>query len=122
MVALSQAATIGAPPIELGTVDSTTHDSTGGWGEVLPTVKRGGSFPVTFLYDPDDSGHAAMVTNHGAKTLTAFEIVIPTANSAEVGFSAYITGLDIEPGDVEGRLEMQMTLTPSGAITVTASP
>jgi len=121
-VAIPSLVSVSGPSLGMETVDVTTHDSTGGWREHLTTVKDGGTVTAVFLYDPDDTHHAAMQTNFAAGTETTFKEVLTTANSAEIDYNGFVTGYEVEPGAIDGRLELTMTIQVTGAVTITAAP
>lgn len=48
---------IGGPGLALDTVDVTTHDSPGGWEEVVSSILRQGELAVDLVYDPAAASH-----------------------------------------------------------------
>lgn len=49
---------ISGPGIKLDTEDVTTHDSTGGWEQVVGTILRSGEVSLELVYDPANATHS----------------------------------------------------------------
>lgn len=115
---VAQVRDISGPGLSLDNEDVTTHDSTGGWEEVVATILRTGEMTLEIVYDPADGTHDAttgLVADMEAKTLRNFELEWPDAT--EWSFAAYVTGF--EPGAPhDGSLTASVTLKLSGVPTL----
>jgi hypothetical protein len=73
---------IKGPPLALDTADTTAHDSTAAWEEVVPTILRSGEVSIDLVYDPADvtieATTAGLVYGMKNKTLYTFKIYFPT--------------------------------------------
>jgi len=112
------------PGITLDLADVTTHDSTGGWEELVATILRTGEVTVGIVYDP---GAVSIKYTNGllgkmaAKTLEGFKIYFndDTVEASRTiwSFNAYITGFE-PTAPVDGDLSADMKLKISGAPTL----
>lgn len=111
---------IKGPSLEVDTEDVTSHSSTGGWEEVIPTIKRGGevSFDLNFLpANATQSYGYGLVKDLVNKTKRNFQIVFTDTGTTTWAFSAYVT--KFEPSaPVKGALTGAVTLQISGAPTL----
>lgn len=98
--AIAQVSSISGPGISLDTEDVTSHDSTGGWEEVVGTILRSGEVSLEILYDPANATHknaaAGLLGDLIARAATAFSLVFPDTANTTWSFSALVTGF--EPG------------------------
>jgi len=53
----AQVKSISGPGLSLDTEDVTSHDSTGGWEEVVGTILRSGELSLDIVYDPAHAAH-----------------------------------------------------------------
>ena len=63
---------VGDVPQELEIKTYLLHDSTSGWPEAVPTTFKSGVIKLKGIYDPSDTGQAAMATDFAAKTQRAW--------------------------------------------------
>ena len=115
---------IKGPGLAVDTVDITSHDSTGGWEEVIATVLRSGEITLDIVYDP--SAVTIKYVNWllgkmAAKTLEGFKILFNDetveANRSTWLFNAYITGFEPDM-PFDGALTASMKLKISGQPTI----
>ena len=112
---IAQAHDITGPNLDMNVIDATDHDS-GGVKSKVPGVSDPGQITFDVGWDPSDATHAALKTDHDAKTLRNFQEVLTDAAGTTVTFSAYVKTLQPhEP--VDGQLTMSVTLELSGAVT-----
>lgn len=71
-------------------VDITNHDSTGGFEEVMMTLKRTGSVSIEGNFLPGDAGQAALLADFLSTTKDTYKIVFPADLGAEWEFEAYV--------------------------------
>jgi predicted secreted protein len=58
-VAVAAVKNVTGPALKVDTLDVTSHDSTGGWEEVVPTVLRESDVRLDLVFDPQDDTHDA---------------------------------------------------------------
>jgi predicted secreted protein len=104
------------PSLKLDTADVTSHDSTGGWEQVVGTVLREGSVKLDLVYDPAENTHDATEVGGLAyllktKTNKGYKITWP--DTTIWYFPAFVEGF--EPGaPVDGALTATVSLRISG--------
>jgi predicted secreted protein len=119
---IAQVTNLSGPGLALDTEDVTTHDSTGGWEEVVGTVLRTGEMTLEIAYDPthdshDKAGTRGLVKKIDAKTLTNFKLTWPDADTTEWAFAAYVTGFE-PSAPADGALTASVSLKITGAPTL----
>jgi hypothetical protein len=111
---------IGGPELELGTEESTSHDSPGGWREHVGTLLSAGevTFDVNFI--PTHATHnpsTGLIADMVNRVKRNFKLVFPDAAATTWSFAALVTKLGpAEP--VEGKLEASVTLQVTGQPTL----
>lgn len=106
------------PEIELDTEDATSHDS-GGWKEVVGTLLSGGKIKAKINWRPTDPTHDETTGVLYAilnRRKDNWKVVLP--NSLKTfSFAALVTKFGgVTP--VDGKLEAEIELEVSGAVTV----
>jgi predicted secreted protein len=104
------------PGIGLDVEDVTSHDSTGGWEEVVPTILRSGEVTFEINYTPAAHHYAA----HGL----AFNLVTRLIDTWTIGgpmgawsFQGYVT--KFEPSaPFDGKMTASVSIKVTGAVTV----
>jgi len=120
--AIAKVTNISGPSLSVDTEDVTSHDSTDGWEEVVPTILRSGEITLELNYDPDGVTHYATANTgflHAMinKTdVTDYTLVFP--NAEEYSFAhAFVVGF--EPAmPVGGAITGSVTIKPSGVVTL----
>lgn len=109
-------------------VDTTAHDSSGGYKEMAPTFINPGEVKLDLNWNPNLSGHASGSISGSAgtlgleylmvnKTKQLFTIYVPAATTAyKQSFSAYVSDFSWK-APYDGVLTASATLTISGAVT-----
>lgn len=110
-LAIAQVSNIGGPTLSADTVDVTTHDSTGGWEEVIVTILRTGEITLEIIYDP--AIHDVLLTLYQSKADGDFELCFPDSGYTSFTFDAFITGFDPSM-PVEDALKASVTLKLTG--------
>lgn len=100
-------------------IDVTTHDSSGGFREYVDGVLGEGTLSFPLVYDPANATHERLRASQVSGGNKNFQLILPDAGAAQFAFAALVTKFDINAG-VNGRLEAQVELKTSGAITFTA--
>ena len=113
---------ISGPSLSLDSADVTSHDSTGGWEEVVPTILRTGEVTFEINYDPTEATHnatAGLPFVLETAQLTDFTLLlpIPAPGGTLWEFEGYVTGF--EPGAPhDGKLTASVTIKIDGVPTL----
>jgi len=120
-VEIPQVLSISGPSPTMDTIDVTTHDSTDGWEEILPSTLRSGEVTFDVVYDPAltafkyaSGGIPYDMVN---RTKSTWTITLPTSPAKSWVFPAYVTGFELQ-APVEDKLSVSVTLRVAGAITI----
>lgn len=120
-VTIAQVSNISGPGLSLDTEDVTTHDSTGGWEEVVATILRSGEVKLDLVYDPAAATHknasGGLLYDLAQRASTTFSIVFPDAANTTWSFTAYVTGFE-PSAPVDGALTASVTLKLTGQPTL----
>lgn len=106
--------TVTPPSINYDMLDSTSHDSVGGFKEFIPGLSDGGNGTAEVWFDPTNAIHTQLRVDSYAKTKDAFDIIFPVPNAgapgagATVAFNGYVMG--IVPTSNTGQL-LRATIT-----------
>jgi predicted secreted protein len=102
-------------------IDVTTMDSAGNRREFLQGFKGEMSYSFTLEYDPALTSHQGLATLFGAGTVVPVIIGLPQVGTgAQIAFSAFISTFGLPNAEVAGSLNIPVTLTITGDLTVTA--
>lgn len=118
--AIGSITNIGGPSLGLDTEDVTTHDSTAGWEDVVPTILRSGEISLDVVLDPVAATHnssSGLVFKMENKLLTNFKIIFPDTANTEWAFAAYVTGCE-PSAPVDGALTAAVKMKISGQPTL----
>lgn len=118
---IAQVKSISGPGLKLDTEDVTTHDSTGGWEEVVATILRSGEVKLEIEYDPNAATHknasGGILYDLASRASTTYSIVFPSSGTVTWSFTAFCTGF--EPGaPVDGALTASVTYKLTGQPTL----
>lgn len=122
LLALGELITLNPPPFSRATIDATTHDSAGGAMEKIASgVYEVGPITGQIHYEPDSTQDDALVLAMTGGGLQDFKIIFPTGSPRKnlVG-SGYLTEYAPQDVPVDGKLVANITLVPTGAVTVGA--
>ena len=112
---------ISGPSLKVDTEDVTTHDSTAGWEEVVPTILRSGEVKLEIVYDPANATHSAAA--HGliglmvAKASHSFTLTYPAASAVTWVLPGFVTAFEMNAPH-GGALTATATIKPSGQPTL----
>lgn len=95
-----------------------TNLSSGG-DEYMPGLPRTGVVTAMIDYDPNDTQHAALLTALANNTLESFRVSFPSSPAEKWTFSAYVIGFPIDDLVPDGGLTVQLSLRPTGALSIT---
>ncbi|MEN6370935.1 MAG: phage tail tube protein [Armatimonadota bacterium] len=103
--------------------ECTTHDSTGGFKEYIPTLLEPGSVAIEGYMAPADVGQVEILAHYKARENRDMQIDFPDGTSGAFGsnwtFSASISDFEYGEADVNGILSFKATLRISGQPTFT---
>ena len=121
-VPIAKVTNISGPGLSADWEDTTSHDSTAGWEEGVPTILRSGEIKIDLNFDPDgvthyntaNTGFLHAFTN---KTLvTTYHLVFPNAETWDFA-GAYVVAF--EPAmPVGGKITGSVTIKPTGVVTI----
>jgi hypothetical protein len=101
-------------------IDVTTMDSAGSRREFLQGFKGELSYSFTIEWDPGLTAHQGLATLYGAGTVVPVVIGLPQVGTgAQIAFNAFISTFGLPNAEVAGSLNVPVTLTITGDITVT---
>ena len=113
---------ISGPGLSLDTEDVTSHDSPGGWEEVVGTILRSGEVSLDIIYDPVHATHkyaaGGLLHDLVSRTPVTYSLVFPDDASTTWSFDALVTGFDKTGGDVAGALTATAKLKITGQPTL----
>lgn len=97
--------------------DVTSHDSTGGYREFIPSLKEGGSVSCEGHYAPTDAQHTGLNTDYENGVLRNFQVVFPTTPNKTFSFAAYVENFEVG-APLEGAIPLSFSLKISGPVTI----
>lgn len=119
--AIAQIKSISGPGLSVDTEDVTSHDSTGGWEEVVTTILRSGEVSLEIEYDPNAATHkyaaGGLLHDLAARVAQTYSLIFPSSPAVTWSFSAFVTAF--EPGaPVDGTLTANVTMKITGQPTL----
>lgn len=103
--------------------ECTTHDSTGGFKEYIPTLLEPGSTAIEGYMAPADVGQVEILAHYKARENRDMIITFPDGTGGTAGstweFAASISDFEYGEADVNGILSFKATLRISGQPTFT---
>ena len=119
--AIAQIQSISGPGLSLDTEDVTSHDSTGGWEEVVGTILRSGEVTMDLLYDPNAATHknasGGLLSDLASRASQTYAITFPSSPAVSWTFTAFVTGFEPSmPHD--GALTASVTMKLTGQPTL----
>ena len=119
-VTIAQVMNISGPGLSLDTEDVTTHDSTGGWEEVVGTILRSGEVSLDLVYDPAAATHkyasGGLLYDLVQKTAQTYSLVFSDTGSTTWSFSALVTGYEVSAphdGALTATVKLKITGQPT---------
>jgi len=119
---IPQLVSVTPPQESVETIDTTTHDTVGGYRTIVGSFKNGGTVSASFMFDPADTVQLALHTDYSNVAVNTYQIATIAGSPAyKYEFDALITGW--EPGElgIDGKMEVSVTLTVSGAVEISNS-
>lgn len=113
---------IGGVEINVDTVDTTTHDSEGGFKEFIAGLLDAGDVPISGFFDHEDAnGQLAMVADCTAREIKTAAIVFPASTGTQWVFNGLITSIKIGDNPTEDGIPFSATIKVSGKPTLTVA-
>ena len=109
---------IKGPKLKADVEDATSHDSTDGWKEFIPTLIEGGEVTFDIQFVPTGATHsyvAGLLKLYVDRTLRNFQLVFPDATTWVM--PAFVTGFEPE-NTLKGISKADVTLQISGKPTL----
>lgn len=106
---------IGVLDVSAETIETTAHDSAGGWRTYIGGLKDGGELKMSVNYDP--AKHGTIFSAVGKDGVT-HELTLTDAGAAVVTFKGIITGFSVG-APMDDKLTAEVTIKVSGAPVIT---
>lgn len=107
---------VSIPGVDVSMIDTTTHDSSGGYREYVAGLKDAGSLELTGKYNYSDVGQDYLKDNPGASA--AF--VVTFSDGTKASFTAFVGGYQVA-NPLDDSTEFSCSCKITGAITWAAS-
>lgn len=111
---------IEGPELALDTEEATSHDSTGGWEEVVGTILRSGEIGFEINYVPTGAtanASTGLIADMKNRTRRNFQLVFPDSGNTTWSFTALVTKF-APKAPVAGKLTADISLKLSGQPTL----
>jgi hypothetical protein len=96
-------------------VDTTSHQSTDGYKESLPSLIDAGDVTLEGGFDyTDTTGQHAMLTDLNARVTRSAVITFPSATGATWSLTGYVSRLKIGDAPIDGVIPFSATITVTG--------
>lgn len=119
--AIAQVDNIGGPGLKVNALETTNHDSTGGWQEFIGGLKDGGDVKLDINYDPAGATHkdaaGGLLTDLKNGTANAYALKFSDAATTTWTFSALVTGFEPK-APANGKLAASVNLKVTGVVTM----
>lgn len=100
--------------VDVNFIDTTAHDSSGGWRQFIGGLTDPGTIELTGNYKFTDAGQAALIANRGV--IVAVNITFSDATN--VTCNAVVGGYNLS-NPLDEKVEFTCSLKITGAITIT---
>ena len=111
---------IEGPELGLDTEESTSHDSAGGWEDLVGTILRSGEIGFEINYVPTNATQNAatgLIADMKNRTKRTVQLVFPNVSNTTWSFAALVTKFKPK-APVAGKLTADVTLKLSGQPTL----
>ena len=112
--AIAELTDVSVSGVDVNFIDTTAHDSSGGWKTFLGGLTDPGSIELTGNYKQSDAGQAALVSGRG----TNVAVNITFSDATNVTCNAIIGGYNLS-NPQDDKVEFTCSLKITGAITIT---
>jgi len=110
---IAEVADIGGPSFSRDSIDTTNHDSPGGYKEGLPGLRDGGEVTFSINFMPENETHIAAIAQFDDDEVHNWQLVYPITPAKQWNFKGYITKFDTK-APVGDKLSADMTVKVSG--------
>lgn len=110
---IAEVTDLGGPSFSRDSIDTTNHDSSGGYKEAIPGLRDGGEVTFTVNFMPEDATHIAAIAQFDDDNVHNWQVVYPITPSKKWDFAAFITKFDTK-APVGDKLSADITLKVSG--------
>lgn len=87
---------ISGPSISSSPIETTAHDTTGGWRTFVGGLRDGGEVTLEILYDPDNTQHLGLLTDLDDQVVRNYKVIFTDPTPKAFTFAGIVTGY--EPG------------------------
>lgn len=107
--------------LSLDTEDVTSHDSDGGWEEVVPTILRSGELGMKIVFDAALASHgmsgSGLLYQMVNKNLCGFTMAFPSGSASTTSwpFNGYVTGFKVGE-EHDGAMTADVKIKISGSV------
>lgn len=84
---------LSGPAIKFDLLDSTTHDTVGGFRTYLPGLADGDQVQAELNYRPSNAVHIAVREDSYARVVSNFQMIFPDSADNQVDFSGFVSQL-----------------------------
>lgn len=120
--AIAQVRLTGGPKLKAESIETTNHDSTGGYEEAIQGIRRSGEVTMEGIFKPaDTNGQIALITDFNAGTISAYTITFPTATGTVWSFNAFVASFELDDAPINGVMGFKASLKVTGKPTLTVA-
>jgi len=101
--------------VDVTFIDTTAHDSAGGWKEFVGGLTDGGTLELTGNYDVADVGQIELIAERG----NVAAVVVTFSDTSTSTFNAVVGGYGLS-NPLDDKVEFTCSLKVTGAITIAA--
>ncbi len=113
--AIASLTNINGLDVDSDEIDITSHDSPGGYEEVIQSIRRTGTVTVEGNFNPADDGQAALMADYLSGAVDNYEIdFTPTGLAAKWSFSAFVKKAPSTEAPVDGQIPFSAELRVTG--------
>jgi predicted secreted protein len=116
---IAEVKSITALNLTIETLDATSHSSTGGYREMLPSFKDAGQLTAELNFvpaDPHQAPDTGLIKDFDDRVKRNFRLIFPDPDGTQVDFAAYVVGYQVN-APIDGILSANLTLRITGAPT-----
>lgn len=113
---IAEVTDISGPSFSRESIETTSHDSTGGYREFIPGLREGGEVTFSVNFMPGDTTHdqsTGMLNQFDDDNVHNWQVVYPTTPAKTWNFAAFLTKFDTK-APVGDKLSADITLQVSG--------
>lgn len=112
-VDVAEVTNISGPSVSRDSIETTHHQSTGGFREFIPGLKDAGEVSIDINWDPATTSHADLYASLTATDNGQFRITFAGTPASTFTFYGHVTGFDAT-APIDDRLTASVTIKLSG--------